>query len=377
MTYRLLGIFAHPDDETFCAGGTLAKYAAGGVEVMVVSATRGDAGQIRDARLATRRTLGDVRDRELRAACEALGVQHVECWDFLDGMLREADPRELRGELVDLFSGFRPDVVLTFGDDGAYGHPDHIAISHATTAAVGQAISDGSHVPGRLYHSHFPRSRLLLSEHLSAWLVDLHERFKGSSDFAHALSLFAEESTTLGYASDFIDVKWFPPGVSILEQGEPASSLYLLLSGEVDVVQEDGSGTRRHLNRMGPGEFFGELGIAHKAPRAATVIAVDSVTCLVLSSGQPTDYAGRGTNARFLSAPGEPGYGTLGSIATTAIDVSGFVTNKVDAIAAHRSQFPIEPGMFPTAMLQEMFATEYFIRVHPPVDPETDLLPHG
>ena len=58
---RLLGVFAHPDDETFCAGGTFAGYAARGAEVMVISATRGQAGQIRDAAVGTRRTIGAVR----------------------------------------------------------------------------------------------------------------------------------------------------------------------------------------------------------------------------------------------------------------------------------------------------------------------------
>jgi LmbE family N-acetylglucosaminyl deacetylase len=61
----LLGVFAHPDDETFCAGGTFARYAKDGAEVMVVSATRGEAGQIRDARVGTRRTIAAVRETEL------------------------------------------------------------------------------------------------------------------------------------------------------------------------------------------------------------------------------------------------------------------------------------------------------------------------
>ena len=88
---RLLGVFAHPDDETFCAGGTFARYAKDGAEIMVVSATRGQAGQIRDARVGTRRTIGAVREGELRLACERLGVAHVRCWEYLDGGLAEAD----------------------------------------------------------------------------------------------------------------------------------------------------------------------------------------------------------------------------------------------------------------------------------------------
>src|SRR5438132_8957638 len=87
---RILGVFAHPDDETFCAGGTLAKYAAAGAEIMVVSATRGQAGQIRDARVATRRTLGQVRERELHLAWARLGVRHAACLDYEDGALMDA-----------------------------------------------------------------------------------------------------------------------------------------------------------------------------------------------------------------------------------------------------------------------------------------------
>src|SRR5690349_458211 len=132
---RILGVFAHPDDESFCAGGTLAKYVAAGAEAMVVSATRGDAGQIRDARAATRRTLGQARERELAAACERLGVQHVRCLDYGDGTLKHVEQETLTRDVAEIIRSFRPDVVITFGEDGAYGHPDHIAISTATTAA--------------------------------------------------------------------------------------------------------------------------------------------------------------------------------------------------------------------------------------------------
>src|SRR5260221_4903637 len=88
---RLLGVFAHPDDEVFCVGGTLAQWAAAGGETMILCATRGGAGQIQDARAATRSTLGSVREHELRTACAQLGVQHVECLDHCDGTLAEGD----------------------------------------------------------------------------------------------------------------------------------------------------------------------------------------------------------------------------------------------------------------------------------------------
>jgi len=133
---RLLGIFAHPDDETFCAGGTFARYAGQGAEIMVVSATRGQAGQIRDAAAGTRRTIAAVREAELRLACERLGITKVRCLDHVDGTLPDAGFPALVDEVAEVICEFRPDVVITFGPDGGYGHPDHIHAHRATVAAV-------------------------------------------------------------------------------------------------------------------------------------------------------------------------------------------------------------------------------------------------
>lgn len=365
---RLLGVFAHPDDEVFCAGGALARHMAEGGEAMVVSATRGEAGQIRDAAVATRRTLGEVRTRELHEACRRLGVQHVRLLDHVDGTLRDSDPGVLAADVAGLIEEFRPDTVVTFGPDGAYGHPDHVAVSRATTDAF---FATGS--SGRLYHSHFPRSRMLLLDRLASWLVDVGFEFRGEEDFLRAFSLFAEESTTMRYAGDHIAVRWFPAGVYIVEQGEPAASLYLILSGEVDVVQEDADGGRRHLRTMGSGQFFGEVGIAAATVRSAHVVAKGSVTCLVLSPGRPTAFAPRGGDASLpgAAAPGDPDGALAG--ATARIDVGGYVDVKLAAIAAHRSQFPLHPGMFPPGLLKEMFGQEFFVRIHPPIELEDRL----
>ena len=145
---RLLGVFAHPDDETFCAGGTFARYAEQGAEIMVVSATRGQAGQIRDAAAGTRRTIAAVREAELRLACERLGITKVRCLDHVDGTLADAGFPALVDEVAEVIGEFRPDVVITFGPDGGYGHPDHVTISAATTAACQRAAGPG-HRPGR------------------------------------------------------------------------------------------------------------------------------------------------------------------------------------------------------------------------------------
>ena len=88
---RVLGIFAHPDDETICVGGTLAKYASTGADIRVVSLTKGEAGQIRDASAATRATLRAVRETELAAAGKELGLTETRCLDHPDGGLAHID----------------------------------------------------------------------------------------------------------------------------------------------------------------------------------------------------------------------------------------------------------------------------------------------
>jgi len=372
---RILGVFAHPDDEVFVAGGTFAKYVARGAEAMVLCATRGQAGQIRDARVATRHTLGAVREAELRQACAILGIQHVTCLDYVDGRLREADFEALVASVADAMRAFRADVVITFGEDGAYGHPDHVTISNATTQAF-DLVREPAGAEGRqprLYHSHFARSRVLLLDRLARWLVGLETRFRGSSEFVQSLSLFAEESATLRYASDFIDVRWFPAGTYIIEQGEVGESLFLIISGHAEVAEEPRLGEVRTLRRLGPGEFFGELALVSERPRSAHVIALDTVTCLVLSPAPATPFEPRGTAESTTDPRSSERSDWTDELPTTCIDVSAQVDRKVAAIAAQRSQFPIQPDLFPRSMLQEMLGREYFVRIRPPRELESEL----
>src|SRR2546421_6330619 len=249
---------------------------------MVVSATRGEAGQIRMPSVATRRTLGAVREQELHLDCQRLGIQHARCLDLRDGTLKDVDQEVLTRQVIEIIRTFRPDIVITFGPDGGYGHPDHIAISAATTAACMRSgdstcfpeqISAGltPHRPARLYHSYFPVKRQLLLEQLVRWLVTAEKRFHGTLDFVHALLLLSEESTLLRYSSDYCDVSWYPPGFFIIEQGEPACNLYLILSGTVEVMREDPNGTQHVVAQMGPGSFFGEEGLAYRKPRNAGI----------------------------------------------------------------------------------------------------------
>ncbi len=164
-----MGIWAHPDDEAFGSAGTMARAAMSGHPVAIVCATRGEEGEIADAALATRENLGEIRERELRNACAAVGVTDVSFLDYRDGHLPEADPEEAVGRIVTHLRRFRPDVVVTFSANGGYGHVDHMAIHRLTLAAL-EAASDPSryadqglapHRVRKVYFGAIPRERLM------------------------------------------------------------------------------------------------------------------------------------------------------------------------------------------------------------------------
>jgi LmbE family N-acetylglucosaminyl deacetylase len=371
---RIVGIFAHPDDETMCAGGTLAKYASAGADVRVVSFTKGEAGQIRDASAATRATLAAVRERELRAAANALGLAGSSCLDHPDGGLGTIDSQVLLDVATGLIAQLEPDVVITFGPDGFSGHPDHMAVGAAVTAACFQAALAR---PIRLFHCHRPQSRMLLRDRLAEWVTELTSRFKGTRDFVRALSVFSREATALGYAADFVTVEWFPAGSYLIEQGEEATAMHFLLSGQVEIRREDAGGQVRVVDRSGPGEFIGEQGIATGRPRNAHVVALEDVTSLTFLATGPlasVSVDGRREPPPQVDLRSLPSGDRIDARVTTCIDVSEFVAHKIAATAAHRTQYPIEPTMFPERILQEMFGVEYFIQVLPERELETSLL---
>jgi len=381
---RILGVYAHPDDECYCAGGTMAYYASLGAECKVISATRGEAGEIHDAHAASRKTLGEVREQELIGACHALGVQQVQCFDYLDGHLADADHTHVVGDVVAAIREFQPDVVITFGDDGAYGHPDHVAISRATTdafylASQADAYPDTAHpafAPQKLYYAHFPERNYLMLEEISKWLVGYKNRFRGNTEFAHALSLFVRESVMLNYSKDFVEVRWYPPNFAILEQGEPSKELFVIMSGLVLVREhhEDDEQSQTLVN-MGEGDFFGEIGIVTGQPRSADIVTIKSTTCLVFSPYERANYTGRGTDAVLGDIPPEKSIAqTINSgEATHQIDVTDFVVQKTAAIGQHRTQTPISHDMFPKPMLDRLLGIEFFVQVYPPLTLETEL----
>jgi N-acetyl-1-D-myo-inositol-2-amino-2-deoxy-alpha-D-glucopyranoside deacetylase len=126
----VLAVFAHPDDESLLAGGTLAACAAGGRRVAVVSMTHGERGP------GAPSGLGEVREAELQAAARALGVATAKCLDYPDGELGGVDEDEAAQTLARLLERNRPEAVISFSEEGLYWHPDHLAVSRLLAAAV-------------------------------------------------------------------------------------------------------------------------------------------------------------------------------------------------------------------------------------------------
>jgi LmbE family N-acetylglucosaminyl deacetylase len=150
MNLRLMCVLAHPDDESLGTGGTLAKYAQEGVSTYLVTATRGERGRYGEsAESPGPAIVGQAREAELREAAQALGLSEVAFLDYQDGALDRADPAEAVSRIAGHLRRVKPHVVITFGPDGAYGHPDHIAISQLTAAAIVAAA--GTHQVQKLY----------------------------------------------------------------------------------------------------------------------------------------------------------------------------------------------------------------------------------
>jgi LmbE family N-acetylglucosaminyl deacetylase len=194
--HRLLILFAHPDDEAFPVGGTIAMHTARGVTARLITSTSGELGEIRQAGSATRDTIGEVRRAELAEAVKELGIESHDVLQYRDSGMAgwddnhhpkafvQADEHEVVARLVFEIRRFKPQVILTFEPGGLYGHPDHIAIcNHATTAfhmaadptafPHHMAIGIQPHQTDRLFYAGRPKGfRIRMAETLRAAGVD-------------------------------------------------------------------------------------------------------------------------------------------------------------------------------------------------------------
>jgi LmbE family N-acetylglucosaminyl deacetylase len=132
----ILAVFAHPDDESLACGGTLARLADAGARVVLLCASRGEAGSVSDPALVAGTDLGAVRTRELYAAATVLGVHEVLIRDHPDGDLRWDHVPELHADIVGAIQHYKPDAVVTFDADGLYWHLDHVGVHERTFTAV-------------------------------------------------------------------------------------------------------------------------------------------------------------------------------------------------------------------------------------------------
>jgi len=241
----ILSLHAHPDDESIATGGTLARYAASGDHVVVVTATDGALGEIHnyDDPEAIRPRLAQVRAAEVAAALEILGVGNHEFLGYRDsGMMGweenlhpdcfwQADFMEATGRLVNLIRKHRPEIMTIYDPFGGYGHPDHIQV-HRIGLAAFHASSDVTRFPlrgddepwqpDRLWMSVWPRSRM------AAW-ADIDEA-SGEIDGEEAARLrnsgFPDERVSFWMdVEDLVDVKiaaiaahrtQIPPGWSLI-----------------------------------------------------------------------------------------------------------------------------------------------------------------
>ena len=163
-------VHAHPDDEAISTGGVMMKAKAHGHRVVLVTATRGEVGEIYNMDPeASRPLLGEIRTEELKVAGEILGVDRIEFLGYRDsGMVDTADNKDPRSfhqarldeaaaKLAVLIREERPDVVVTYAEDGVYGHPDHIKAYQVTNAALDLLEREGW-APKKLYYTAIPRS---------------------------------------------------------------------------------------------------------------------------------------------------------------------------------------------------------------------------
>ena len=214
---RLLGIFAHPDDESFGPGAALAKYAHEDVEVHVCIVTDGAVGEVDPKLLAESgcATLAELRAGELACAAQALGVQ-LHTLKYRDsGMagaegnehpdsLCQADLDAVAGDIVALCRQVRPDVVIAHDITGGYFHPDHIKVSQAVSRAFDLMDGDESR-PDRLYHTVFPRSQVV-------WLVRILR-------LLHLLRVRGTDPTRFGENGD----------IDLTHLGVPADEIHVRL----------------------------------------------------------------------------------------------------------------------------------------------------
>jgi LmbE family N-acetylglucosaminyl deacetylase len=165
----ILSVSAHPDDESLFAGGTLAMYAAQGHHVYILETTRGEGGEVGEPPLTTKENLGAYREQEVRKAADALGVRDIFFLPYIDphmeinGIARPIDIplEEFMKAIGEYINKIRPDLVITHGSNGEYGHPQHIHTHRATRMAMTECAPDTALLSWCAWYEPAERARIL------------------------------------------------------------------------------------------------------------------------------------------------------------------------------------------------------------------------
>lgn len=174
---NVLCVFAHPDDESFSSGGTIAKLAKSGHNVCLVTATKGEAGLVGDPALTTQDKLGIVREKEQKEAAKILGIKKIYYLGLIDGTLHKFPVNFLTNKILSIVKKEKPDLLITFDEHGVSNHKDHIAVSKSATISFEKyAKKIKKHV--RLYYTTIPKSYL--------------ERYRNHSDKSLDYKAFGE-----------------------------------------------------------------------------------------------------------------------------------------------------------------------------------------
>ena len=209
---NVLCLFAHPDDEAFGSGGTLAGLVQKGHKVTVACVTNGDVGEISDPALATPENLWEVRQGELRQAMAVTGIQDVRFLGYRDsGMdgtpdnehpssLFQADPSKVKARISALIEELSPNIVFTHDPTGGYGHPDHITVYEHTTSVVDSMGETRPH----LYFVCFPRGNF---RKLWQQMVDAGITPPFAAEALDSIGSPDEYVTTVKDVSDYVDIK--------------------------------------------------------------------------------------------------------------------------------------------------------------------------
>jgi len=239
----LLLVHEHPDDESISTGGVMMKAKAHGHRVVLVTATRGEVGEIYNMDEASSRPrLGEIRTEELKAAGEILGVDRTEFLGYRDsGMIDTADNKDPRSfhqapledaaaKLAVVIRDERPDVVVTYAEDGVYGHPDHIKAHYVTNATLDLLEREGW-APKKLYYTAIPRSMM------EAFMAQMPEEAQRQNTNMRIAGTPDELVTTRVDVHDYVDRKRKAFGAH-LSQNDPnswfatmASQIYELAFG--------------------------------------------------------------------------------------------------------------------------------------------------